>query len=149
MNWWERNSGAVQAIGAVITALVAVLALIGVKFQVDASYVVQREQSAKEIYREFLNITIANPDFAAPDHCALERSPRNASYEAYVSYLLYTAEQVIDMDASWAATMESHMQDHKSYFCSAKDEHDLPADVEALFQSFKEKNCSSVQQCPD
>jgi hypothetical protein len=48
-------------IAAIIAALVAIVALIGIKFQADASYRLQREQSAKEIYRELLNISIAQP----------------------------------------------------------------------------------------
>ena len=90
MNWFERNSKGLQAIAAIITAAAAIIALIGVKLQVDASYRVQREQSAKEIYRELLNLSIANPDFVAPNYCTLKQSPKFPAYESYVDYVLYT-----------------------------------------------------------
>lgn len=146
MNWLEQNNKAIQAIAAIITATVAVLALVGVKLQVDASYRVQREQSAKEIYRELLNISIANPDFTGPDYCALKQTPKLAAYESYVDYVLYTAEQVIDMDASWSETMEQHLEAHSAYLCSRETEGSSPA-VEALLRSFKDKNCKAVAAC--
>ena len=74
--WLESNSRALQALAGLITALLALLALIGVKWQIDASFDSQREQSARDIYREFLNLSISNPEFADPDYCALKASPK-------------------------------------------------------------------------
>ena len=147
MNWLEKHSKAIQAVAAIVTAAVAVLALVGVKLQVDASYRVQREQSAKEIYRELLNISIANPDYAAPDYCALKQSAKSAGYESYVDYVLYTAEQVIDMDAGWSGTMEQHLQEHADYLCSREETGDYAPAVEVLLQSFKKKNCKAATGC--
>ena len=81
MNWLSRNSSALQALAAVFTVLIAVVALIGVKVQVDASYRVQREQSAKEIYRELLNLSIANPDLTEPNY-KVEFKPYEAAQRA-------------------------------------------------------------------
>jgi hypothetical protein len=147
MNWLEKHNKAIQAVAAVVMAAVAVLALVGVKLQVDASYRVQREQSAKEIYRELLNISIANPDYAAPDYCALKQSPKFAGYESYVDYVLYTAEQVIDMDVSWSATMEQYLQEHVDYLCAADTIGENSLAVDILLQSFKTKNCKAATSC--
>lgn len=147
MNWLEKHSKAIQALAAIITAAVAVLALVSVKLQVDASYRVQREQSAKEIDRELLNISIANPDYATPDYCALKRSAKFAGYESYVDYVLYTAEQVIDMNTGWSATMEQHLQEHADCLCSREESDDNAPAVEALLQSFKNKNCKAATAC--
>jgi hypothetical protein len=147
MSWLNRNSNALQAIAAIVTAVVAIVALIGIKFQVDASYRVQREQSAKEIYRELLNISIANPDFAAPNFCVLKQSPKYAAYESYVDYVLYTAEQMIDMDASWSSTMERHLGAHADYICSSNVSEDNTAAVEALLSSFKVRVCKTAPTC--
>lgn len=147
MNWLERHSKAIQALAAIITAALAMLALGGVKLQVDASYRVQREQSAKEIYRELLNISIANPDYATPDYCALRQSAKFAGYESYVDYVLYTAEQVIEMDANWASTMEQNLEAHVDYLCSAEvGEENTPA-VKALLSSFKNRACKAKTTC--
>jgi hypothetical protein len=147
MNWLEHYSKAIQSLAAIITAAVAVLALVGVKLQVDASYRVQREQSAKEIYRELLNLSISNPDYAAPDYCALKQSPKFAGYESYVDYVLYTAEQVIDMDAGWSSTMEQHLREHAGYLCSAETIDENGPAVDALLQSFRTNNCKAATAC--
>jgi hypothetical protein len=147
MSWLNRNSNALQAIAAIITAIVAIVALVGIKFQVDASYRVQREQSAKEIYRELLNISIANPDFAAPNYCALKQSPKYAAYESYVDYLLYTAEQVIDMDASWSSTMERHLEAQSNYLCSNDADGENSPSVEVLLKSFRSHACEAASKC--
>ncbi len=147
MNWLNRNSNGLQAIAAIVTAAVAIIALVGVKLQVDASYRVQREQSAKEIYRELLNLSIANPDFTAPNYCALKQSPKFPAYESYVDYVLYTAEQVIDMDASWSSTIETHLEAHADYICSGKINGEHAEAVEALLTSFKAHACKTVPTC--
>lgn len=147
MNWFSRNSSALQALGALVTVFVAVVALIGVKFQVDASYRVQREQSAKEIYRELLNISIANPDYAAPDYCTLKATPKLAGYEAFVDYVLYTAEQVIDMDADWATTIEQLLDAHAGYLCTDAVAGDNSPAVAAMLKSFNNRACKAVSPC--
>jgi hypothetical protein len=147
MSWLNRNSNALQAIAAIVTAVVAFVALIGIKFQVDASYRVQREQSAKEIYRELLNLSIANPDFAAPNYCALKQSPKFPAYESYVDYLLYTAEQVIDMNDSWLPTMEEHLEVHADYLCSSEADGDNSLPVEGLLNSFRIRACKMTSSC--
>jgi hypothetical protein len=147
MNWLNRNSSALQAIAAIVTAIVAMVALIGIKFQVDASYRVQREQSAKEIYRELLNISIANPDFAAPNFCVLKQSPKYAAYESYVDYVLYTAEQVIDMDASWSSTMEQHLEAQSNYLCSNDADGENSPSVEGLLKTFRRRACEAASKC--
>jgi hypothetical protein len=65
-----------QALPAIITAIVAVAALIGVKYQIDASYRVQREQSARKLYCKPSGISIANPDYGQPGYCAFKGPPK-------------------------------------------------------------------------
>jgi hypothetical protein len=147
LNWLHRNSNAVQAFAALTTAVVALAALIGVKYQIDASYRVQREQSSKEIYREMLNISIANPDFAAPDYCALKQSPKLPAYEAYVEYVLYTAEQVLEMNREWQPTIQGQLETHAGFICATDDWSGYSTDVEALVNGFREASCKAVAEC--
>jgi hypothetical protein len=141
MKWFERNSAALQAAGSIVTAFVAVAALAGVKMQVDASYAVQREQSAKEIYREFLNISIANPDFADPGSGALKATPRAAAYASYVEYMLYTAEQVLQASPDWKSVFEGHMEMHAEFLCAIEDWNGYADSVESLARAFKANRC--------
>jgi hypothetical protein len=147
MNWFEKNSKAIQAVAACATVAFAFLALIGVKLQIDASFESQREQSARDIYREFLNISISNPDFAKPNYCELKSSPKIGAYRAYVDYLLYAAEQSIEMDASLQFTFDGQLEDHLIYLCSDDAPDDYQGQTKILLTSFKAKNCGAVNIC--
>ncbi len=147
MKWLERHSAALQALGNIVMAIVAVAALIGVKLQVDAAYSVQREQSAKEIYREFLNISIANPDLAQPNYCSLSKSPRAPAYDSYVEYLLYTAEQVLQASPDWVPVFEAQLVLHQETICGQSDWSSDSPDVEALAMKFKAGNCKQLPDC--
>ncbi len=79
---------------------------------------IQRDQTAREIYREFLNLTVQKPDLANADYCALQDPAQSTAYAAYVEYLIYTAEQMIDTSSDWRAPMASYLEDHLAYLCS-------------------------------
>jgi parvulin-like peptidyl-prolyl isomerase len=145
--WLDRNAQPLQAIAAIITVLAALIAVIVVPIQINAADRIQREQTAREIYREFLNLTANKPEIAAADYCALKEDKDKMAYEAYVEYLLYTAEQMIDTDDTWRAPMTSYMTDHMDYFCSANDfESQTPA-VSAIIEGLR-KNCKADAACP-
>lgn len=56
-NWFSKNA---QAFAALFSAL----AILGVLYQVAAGERAQREQSARDIYREFIALTINKPELA-------------------------------------------------------------------------------------
>jgi hypothetical protein len=62
MEYLNRNSGAIQAVSALLTVVLAAGALVGVKWQIDAADQIQRAQSARDIYREYLNMAINKRD---------------------------------------------------------------------------------------
>lgn len=144
--WLDRNAQPLQAIGALITVLAALIAVIVVPIQINAADRIQREQTAREIYREFLNLTANKPEIAAANYCTLNEDKDKMAYEAYVEYLLYTAEQMIDTDETWRAPMSGYMADHMDYFCSANDwENQTPA-VGAIIEDLR-KNCGAEPAC--
>jgi hypothetical protein len=49
MRWLNAHAGALQGAAAVATAVIALAALSGVRYQVDASARLAREQSARDI----------------------------------------------------------------------------------------------------
>jgi hypothetical protein len=118
VSWFNKNDNIVQGIAAIVTALVALSALVGVKVQIDASAKIQQEQSARDIYREFLNLSISKPQFADPDYCAIKGTPQEAAYENYVDYLLYTSEQMLSVSPDWEGTLSEHLAAHEQYVCS-------------------------------
>ncbi len=102
--WIETRAKALQAMAAIVTMTAAVAALVGVKVQIDANARQQRKQSARDIYREYLNLSISKPDFSNPDYCALSGTAIKGAYEDYVEYLLYTSEQVLSAMPDWEPT---------------------------------------------
>ncbi|MFZ1680236.1 MAG: hypothetical protein WAT70_04390 [Rhizobiaceae bacterium] len=149
LGWFERHATAVSALSAALTAVLALAALIGVKIQIDGAARIQREQSARDIYREYLNLSVQNPDFAAPDHCALARTPRFAAYQAYVDYLLYTGEQVMSVDPTWHATIVDAMRPHAAFLCDPENGDIHPdEEIAALVQSVRDSECAKIISCP-
>ncbi len=146
--WIKANAAALEASGALLTAFVALAALIAVKLQIDASERIQKAQAAKEIYREYLNITIQNPKLSIASYCAIDSPKERAAYETYVEYLLYTAEQLIEMDANWARPMATEITRHKAYICSRTDWDDYAPAVSDLVGSLQGKICHQVATCP-
>jgi multidrug efflux pump subunit AcrB len=145
MNWFDRHTKSFQAITGIVTMLIAVAALIGVKVQIDASARLQREQSARDIYREFLNLSINQSKFAAPDYCAIRGSPDEAGYENYVQYMLYTSEQVLTALPDWETTMADHLNDHKELLCSESDWSGDTPQAQRLINRFRAKKCRAFK----
>lgn len=117
-NWLTRNAEPLEAVGALATAFAALTALVVIPYQVAQADRIQRDQTAREIYREFLNLTVQKPDLANADYCTLKDPAQTTAYAAYVEYLLYTAEQMIDTSPDWRAPMASYLEDHMAYLCS-------------------------------
>jgi hypothetical protein len=118
LDWLKRNSEALEALGGIATAFAALTALIVIPYQIAQSDRIQRDQTAREIYREFLNLTVQKPDLANADYCALTDAGQKTAYIAYVEYLVYTAEQMVDTSPDWRGAMASYLVDHMAYLCS-------------------------------
>ncbi|WP_435666297.1 hypothetical protein [Maritalea sp.] len=116
-NWIERNTVLISAFSAMATAIVGIVALVAVKAQIDASDGQQRAQSAREIYREFLNISIQKPQLAIADFCKIQTAAEKSAYLSYMDYMLYTAEQLISIDVEWEQPMQALLSEHSHYFC--------------------------------
>ncbi len=141
-DWLIRHAPMLTAASAIATALAAVIALIVVPWQISQNDRIQRDQTAREIYREFLNLTMQKPELATADYCALENLQQRAAYSAYVDYLLYTAEQMIDTADNWRAPMASYLGDHKAYVCSAN----LGKDMQGLVRELG-ISCAAADRC--
>lgn len=142
--WLERNAKALQGFSAIVMMVLAVATLIGVKLQIDAAARQQREQSARDIYREFLNLSISKPEFAEPDYCAIQKGPQAGAYENYVEYMLYTADQLLSVSPAWRATMMEHMDAHKDALCGAHDWSDDSAEIQQLVADFRTGHCTAT-----
>jgi hypothetical protein len=147
IGWFDKHGTAVQGIAAIMT-LIAFSALIGVKVQIDAAARAQQEQSARDIYREYLNLSISKPEFSEPDYCAIKGGPQEAAYKNYVDYLLYTSEQMLSVSPEWEGTLSDHLEAHEQYLCGVSDWSSYPENVEALVTKVKRKMCTTaVTRC--
>ena len=147
VEWLDRHVGAIQAAAAILTVSLAVCALIGVKFQIDASARIAREQSARDIYREFLTLSISKPEYTEPNYCAIVGTAGVGAYESYVEYMLYTAEQSIAADPDWQSVFEPTMIAHRDYLCTISDWSAYSGEVEDLGRAFKAKQCATPIVC--
>lgn len=132
---------------ATLTFAVALLALAGVKWQIDASERLQQEQSARDIYREFLSLSISRPELAEPEDVCAMQSAQRAAYESFVEYMLYTAEQAIRADASWQPVFAERLKGHEQYVCALTDLSTYEVEVRTLISAFKAVSCQQVKPC--
>lgn len=144
-NWSKlaaENAPAIQALAAVLTVLLAIGALVGVKAQIDASARIQREQSARDIYREFLNLSISRPELSEPDYCSVINGPLSSAYADYVDYFLYTSEQVLAADEGWKPSLMDRLELHRDYLCTIENTSLYSDDVHRMITEFKSKRCA-------
>lgn len=146
--WLGKNHQSIQASAAIVAAVLAIGTIAGVKWQMDAAARLQKEQSARDIYREYLNISITKPEFAQPDYCALSASPQFAAYESYVAYLLYAGEQVLVLGEGWPDVLHGEMERHSGYLCSVDYQAaDYDPAVVAVVGRVRAEQCRVIQPC--
>lgn len=148
MSWLSRHAPAIEAGAALITAAVAVAALIGVKFQLDETDRLQKEQSAREAYRAHLAIAATLPAFARPqDGCALIQSEQGGAYAAFVDHLLYSAEQMLSVSEGWEPTFLDQLDLHHDYFCASDGPIGETEETARLLNAFKNSACGAMPTC--
>lgn len=143
--WLEKHATALQALSAIGALIAVVGGIIGIKVQLNASAQMQREQSARDIYREFLNLSINQPKFASPDYCAIKGTADEVGYENYVQYMLYTGEQVLTALPGWEPTMAGHLNAHKELVCGENDWTGDTVEVRGLINRFRAKECKAYK----
>lgn len=149
LSFFNRHAEAFRALGSMVSAATAVAACIFVPWQIASNERTSRETAAREIYREFLSISIQRPELASQDLCAFTNPINRSAYESYVDYLLYSAEQVIELDqADWETTVMLDLMPHQTYLCTfdAADLDDLTPAV-ALLVAGVRSSCPKVPTC--
>lgn len=140
-NWIKTNAEPLEAVGALATALVALIALVGVKLQIDTQERLQQTQQAHEIYREFLTLSVNQPRIASLEFAAITTREDIAAYEFYVEHILYTAEQLLRVSPDWEGAMKNLLQSHRSYLCSRNDWSGYTPEVTALITGTRAELC--------
>ncbi len=149
MSWIKRNAETVTAIGTAITALVAVLALAGVKLQIDATQQLHDTQAGKEIYREFLSLSIKNPELARPGDCPNFTPDRAISYDFFVEHLLFTAEEAVLFDENLALSFENLLSNHGYAICGEAAWTGYTEDVNQMISRTQKRICPEYPTCSE
>jgi hypothetical protein len=108
----------------IASALVAGAALVGIFWQVQTNLAAGRESTVREAYRAYLRLAVEHPELADPDYDRLrigERSRESLRYGWFVSYLLYTCEQIVlnfPDDPEWRRTCITQIGYHDRYICA-------------------------------
>lgn len=149
MSWFGKNAASIEAIAATITAMVAVAALVGVKFQLDEADLLQQSAAARDAYRGHLALAVTYPEFAQPnDSCALLVSEKSTSYAAFVDHLLYSAELMLVTESGWDPVFLEELAPHADYLCSMGAPAGDTAQVTALLAGFRAAQCTPQTGCP-
>lgn len=108
----------IGSISEVLTAFIAVLAYREAKKQIK----VWREANALDTYRRYLTLAIENPRESRRDEQKEKTSVDGRKYDAFVTYVLFAAEEILNLlpdDASWRHALKLDLSHHKEFFNSS------------------------------
>jgi hypothetical protein len=146
--YWQRFGNAAQ----MASAVVAILALGAIYWQVQFNFNLSRESNAHEIYRAYLQMAVQYPKLAYPENdAAVAAMPREerARYGWFVSYLLYTCEQILGnfpSDPEWQRTCEEQIRYHAPYICSSVLNDEIN-NYEPLLRAMIRKVAANAPEC--
>lgn len=147
-SFFRSNAEAVQAVCALVMVVLTFGALIGINSQIDAARKLAQVQSARDIYREFLALSINQPRFASPNYCEIIEAGDETAYENYVDYLFYTAEQGIEADENWIPIFSEAIGNHMNYICAAGEIPNIDPHTQTIVSTLKQNECKKIIPCP-
>lgn len=107
------------------TTLAALFALIGVGMvyvQIRANRAIQREATAKDLFRQYLQEGLEHPELVNPDPEMLLQGKRSVQYEFFVANMLYSFDEVLQNTRSkdWREVVRGEMARHVEYLRSSE-----------------------------
>lgn len=148
MAWFARNTDNIEAGAAIVTALVAALALVGVKWQIDMAQQRELEQGARDLYREHLALSMQYPQYSAPGACPSFSAQEETAYDAYVTHLIYTAEETSAAHPSWGPVMAQALAPHAAFICDSLGEQmSVTNSVNAMLAKIAVTACADLPVC--
>jgi hypothetical protein len=106
-------------IGPLVTAIVALMALIVARRQLSLNRKNQRETTATATFREFLKLAVQYPDYANGKHGS--EPDQKERYQWFVGYFLWAAEEILSFspnDDVWHSNLQLLAKVHGPYFLS-------------------------------
>ncbi len=123
-----------------ITALAAIIAICVAKYQIHVYNQSQKRATADDIYSGYLKLAIEHPDVSRPEQKS-EDSKNPGKYDAFVTYLLYAAEKILELypeDKNWNHALKLDLAHHRDFLRSRNYLDDAYSYDEALRKLVKE-----------
>jgi hypothetical protein len=128
MSWIWENA---ERVGALLTAVAAVAALIYAHLQISEGRRAERQANAHELWRDYLKLAFDHPKLADPrlqlakfdyDNLTVDGSAKLfQKYEWFAGGLLDAFVEILDVIPSkeWQMTIKSQLQLHRDYLLSS------------------------------
>ena len=110
-------------VGGFATALAAAFAVVGIPLaiaQIRSARAIQREATAKTLYRQYLGDAIAYPELVHPDYAEIRRRGDAVRYELFVAHMLFSLEEVLTNARleDWEGVVRGQLRRHADYLAS-------------------------------
>ena len=152
--------------GDAVTALAAIVALVFGVWQVLAARAVQREATAKEIWKEYYLSCVDHPELANPGLSKLDLKKQELGgdrgkfydYQWFVSFMLLACDEVLQLRGGgpdWERFVQNNVGYHHDYIRSPafeKSQHlfspELQSKIDDILEEKRPKRQSSLKRRP-
>ncbi|HDR2628084.1 hypothetical protein [Enterobacter cancerogenus] len=120
---WTKWASIGANVATCAAAIIAIIAACIAYCQIISSKKEARKSTAFNSYNQYLLLCINNPDFADGMTCPPQRTKEYSQYRWFVSTMLFTFEQIIDVqpnDAEWEKTIISQLKIHKKLLVKSR-----------------------------
>ena len=103
-----------KEIGTIISLILSAVAVCFSVFGLHQNLEFQRENTAKSVYRDYLQMAVKNPKLAGAEVGLTDQ------YKWFVAYFLWASEEVLKYasnDTGWRETITTQLNWHRDYLC--------------------------------
>jgi hypothetical protein len=151
---WQTAGNTAQKASAVAAGLSLCIAVGAIWFawqQIQNG----REITARQFFRQHLELAIKNPRLATPDYQAIKKegAASFAQYGFFVEHLLFTCDEILTAfgnDPDWRAACVAHVTPHANYLCEEIADKSLATysrEMQSLIRSVMSAAAASVPAC--
>jgi hypothetical protein len=119
---WSRLREEAEFLAAMATMFAGIISLgafLVVFYQMKATEHLENRSFARELYKELVAIQIEHPDVVSVDWSKKDSytSEQQIAYEAYIEFILYTADHLLELDPKWKMVMKAWLEQEVVYLC--------------------------------
>ena len=93
-------------------------------------------------------LAVTVPDLAEPaDLCAVMTGKQAPAYDAFVSHLLYAAEQMLDQSPEWEPQLRRDLEPHLIYICAYQQDFLTDGALDRLLVRIVAEDCPDAPKC--